>query len=76
VSAYATYDDVRYDAREAIYPATRHDQRTTTGLDAIYKSEALRGDILFSYAHTWNNSNLPIFDYERDVLSLGYRKTF
>lgn len=76
VSAYATYDDVRYDAREAIYPATRHDQRTTTGLDAIFKSEALRGDILFSYAHTWNNSNLPIFDYERDVLSLGYRKTF
>ncbi|MCC2096418.1 MAG: DUF560 domain-containing protein [Hyphomicrobiales bacterium] len=76
VSLYATYDDIRYDARQAIYSATRRDQKTTTGLDAIYKSEALKGDILLSYMRVWNRSNLAIFRYERDLFSVGYRKTF
>ena len=76
VALRGSTEAVRYDAKEAIYSAIRRDQRTTVGVNAIYKSELLKGDILFSYAHSWNQSNLAIFDSERDVLSIAYRKAF
>ncbi len=69
-------EKVRYDSRQPIYSAVRRDRRFVAGADAIYKLDKPGGEILLSYARTWNNSNLAIFDFDRDVLSMAYRKPF
>lgn len=75
-SLYGTYTDSRYDQTEAAYSEKRHDKRTVVGLDLIYTWEAIQADILMSYARTWNQSNLPIYTYNRDTVSLAVRKAF
>lgn len=76
VSAYGSYTDVKYDRNESAYAEARHDRRTVAGLDMIYAWQALQADILLSYAHTWNRSNLPIYAYDRDTISVAIRKAF
>ena len=76
-SAYGTYTDSRYDEAEAIYGTDkRHDKRTVLGLDLIYTWDAIQADILLSYSRTWNQSNLPIYTYDKDTVSLAVRKAF
>lgn len=75
-SAYATYTDSRYDQRESPYPEKRHDRRTVAGVDFIYNWEEIGSELLLSYSHTWNLSNLPLYRYNRDTVSLAVRKSF
>lgn len=75
-SVYGTYENIDYDAQEAMNDRIRRDRKMVAGLDAIYQSELLSGDIMFSFAHTWNDSNIPLYRYKRDVVSVGYRRSF
>ena len=76
-SAYGAYTDSRYDETEFIYGTDkRRDRRTTLGLDLIYTWDAIEADILLSYSRTWNQSNLPIYTYNKDTMSLSVRKAF
>lgn len=75
-SVYALHEAIDYDAREAMNDRVRRDRKTVVGLDAVYQSQLLMGDILFAFAHTWNDSNLPLYTFSRDTVSLGYRRSF
>lgn len=74
-SFYGNYTQSYYDAPEVIYGNDRRrDDRTTVGAELIYAWETIGSDILLSYAHTWNDSNLPIYSYDRDTVSVAVRK--
>lgn len=76
-SLYGNYTQSHYDAPEIIYGNDRRrDDRTTVGADLIYTWDAIGSDILLSYAHTWNSSNLAIYSYDRDTVSVAIRKGF
>ena len=75
-SVYGSFEDIDYDAQEAMNDRIRRDRKMVAGLDAIYQSELLSGDIMFSFVHTWNDSNIPLYRYKRDVVSVGYRRSF
>jgi outer membrane protein len=76
-STYGIVSNIQYDAPETIYAAySRQDQRTIVGLDLIYSWALIQSDLLLSYAHTWNESNLAIYTYDRDMVSVALRKTF
>jgi outer membrane protein len=75
-SVYGQYADSRYDAQEAAYDEKRRDKRTTLGLDLIYTWDWIGADILLSYAHTRNVSNIPLYSYTKDTASLAVRKAF
>ncbi len=76
VSVYGSHEQINYDTQEAMHDRVRKDSKTVAGLDAIYQSDLLGGDILLSYSHIWNHSSVPLYQYERDMISLGYRKSF
>ncbi len=76
VSLYGSHEQINYDAQEAMNDRVRKDTKTVAGLDAIYQSDLLAGDILLSYSHVWNQSSVRLYHYERDMISLGYRKRF
>ena len=76
VSVQAAYERSAYDEREIFNDRTRVDRRTSAGLDAIWSPEMIAGDLILSYAYTYNQSNLALYEYQRHLMSLAYRKTF
>lgn len=75
-SLSASHERIAYDAAEAMNDRVRKDARTILGLDMIWAAQWAHGDLIFSYAHTVNASNLELYQFNRDLTSLSYRKTF
>jgi len=70
------YSDARYKAREAAYNETRHDKATRLGFDLVYRLASIDSELAFSVTNTSNDSNLPIYEYNRNQFSLSLRKAF
>ena len=75
-SLYGQYVDSRYDAVEMAYTQKRHDKRAVAGADLLCTIDMLSADLLLSYQRVWNLSNLPIYQYQKDTVSLTLRKNF
>lgn len=75
-SISASYTDSDYDGKEAAYTEARHDKTSTIGINASYPVKSIGAELLFSASHTNNNSNLPIYEYDRNQMSLSLRKVF
>lgn len=76
LSASASYADTRYEEKEAVYNNKRHDKNTHVGVDIIYNISQIDSELVFSASTTDNDSNLKIYDYDRDQFSLYLRKAF
>lgn len=73
-SVYGSYGGSAYDGREAAYTQTRSDRKTTVGgnLRYAHKPTGLDGSLGVSYTH--NDSNLPIYGYDKWQVSASVRK--
>lgn len=72
----AGYSDSQYKGFEAAYTEKRHDKTTRFGLDLTYHVAPIDSELLFSISHTNNDSNLPMYEYGRNQVSLSLRKVF
>ncbi len=65
-----------YDEREAAFPRSRDDDRVT--LDVNVSREIFHTGFFMSvgYTHTDNDSNLPLFEFERDQVVVQISKDF
>ena len=72
----AGYSDARYQGREAAFTQKRHDKTARLALDLIYYSAPIKSELSFSVSRTLNNSNLPIYQYHRNQVSLSLQRAF
>ena len=72
----AGYSDSRYRGREVVYTVNRHDKTTRVGLDLVYYIAPINSELSLSISHTRNNSNLPIYEYDRNQVSLSLQVVF
>jgi len=75
-SINGSYTDSKYDGKEAAYTEIRRDKTHSIGVNASYGIKAISSNLVFSINHTNNDSNLPIYKYDRNQASLSLRKTF
>ena len=75
-SINGSYTDSKYDGKEAAYTEIRRDKNHSIGVNASYGLKAISSNLVFSINHTNNDSNLPIYKYDRNQASLSLRKTF
>jgi len=75
-SISASYTDKDYEGKEAAYTVARRDKNVRVGLDLSYKIKEIDSNLVFSVSHTNNDSNLPLYEYDRNQISLSLRKTF
>ena len=62
--------------REAAFAEKRHDKTARLTLDLIYYIAPIKSELSFSISRTLNNSNLPIYPYHRNQVSLSLRRAF
>ena len=72
----AGYSDSRYRGREVVYTVNRHDKTTRVGLDLVYYIAPINSELSLSISHTRNNSNLPLYEYDRNQVSLSLQVVF
>ncbi len=80
-SLYARFrqKDSKYDGVEPLFAKKRDEteQRYDAGVNHTFKKGTLEDwKITASYTYTENDSNLAIYDYDREVISLGMTRTF
>jgi len=80
-SVYARFrqKDSKYDGDEPLFAKKRNEteQRYDAGINHTLKKGTLKDwKITASYTFTENDSNLAIYDYDREVISLGMSRTF
>lgn len=68
-----SYLDTEYKGKEAAYDEARHDKSLRFGVDLSYRMKALNSDLLLSINRTVNDSNLDMYKYDRDQVSLCWR---
>jgi hypothetical protein len=79
VYARLNYRGYDFDGIEDLFLETRDDDewRGTIGFQHDFQSGFLRDwSLLGSWVHTDNESNIGIYDYDRDVLNLGLSRRF
>lgn len=74
VSLNTAYTDTNYDEKEAAYTEKRHDKNIRVGMDAIYHVSNINSELVLSASVTNNDSNLEIYEYDRNQISLSIRK--
>ena len=72
----AGYSDARYQGREAAFTEKRHDKTARLALDLIYYIAPIKSELSFSISRTLNNSNLPIYQYHRNQVSISLQRAF
>ena len=74
----AGYSDARYQGREAAFAEKRHYKTARLALDLIYYIAPIKSELSFSISisRTLNNSNLPIYQYHRNQVSLSLQRVF
>ena len=72
----ASYSDARYQGREAAFTQKRHDKTARLALDLIYYIAPIKSELSFSISRTLNNSNLPIYQYHRNQVSISLQRAF
>lgn len=72
----AGYSDARYQGREAAFTEKRHDKTARLSLDLIYYIAPIKSELSFSISRTLNNSNLPIYQYHRNQVSISLQRVF
>ena len=72
----AIYTDTDYSGKEAAYDQVRHDKNKKIGAQIAYNISAINTDLLVSGSLTFNDSNLEIYEYDRDQLSISLQKRF
>ncbi len=80
-SVYARFrqKDSKYDGIEPLFAKKRDEteQRYDAGINHTLKKGILKDwKITASYTYTDNDSNLAIYDYDREVIGLGMSRTF
>ena len=75
-TARAGYSDARYQGREAAYTEKRHNKTARLALDMVYYIAPIKSELSFSVSRTLNNSNLPIYQYHRNRVSLSLQRAF
>jgi len=81
VFARGNYRGYDYDGLEPLFESSgsRDDDewRYTLGFQHDFKGGMLRGwSLVGTFMHTDNQSNIPIYDYDRDVANLGLARRF
>lgn len=71
-----SYSDTEYDGKEAAYNKERHDKTSRVGIDLMYPLNVLHSSLVFSAFHTDNDSNLEMYEYDRDQISLSLEAYF
>jgi outer membrane protein len=72
----ASYTDSDYKGQEIYYSETRHDKISKFLVNTSYHIEKLDSDIVLSANYTDNDSNLDMYKYNRQQISLSVRKSF
>lgn len=72
----AGYRDARYQGREAAFTQKRHDKTARLALDLVYYIAPIKSELSFSISRTLNNSNLPIYQYQRNQVSISLQRVF
>ena len=72
----AGYSDARYQGREAAFTEKRHDKTARLALDLVYYIAPIKSELSLSISRTLNNSNLPIYQYHRNQVSLSLQRAF
>jgi tetratricopeptide (TPR) repeat protein len=70
------YNSSKYGGLEPAYTEIRDDKTTTIGLSGNYKIKAIDGDLILSISHTKNDSNLAMYEYSRNQISVSLGKSF
>ncbi|MFT7576848.1 MAG: tetratricopeptide (TPR) repeat protein [Alphaproteobacteria bacterium] len=65
-----------FDEAEAAYNKKRLDDRYSFGLDLTFRLENIGSDLIVSGTRTINQSNLPLYVYDRDIVSVRLRRQF
>lgn len=76
VTARAGYSDARYQGREAAYTQKRHNKTARLALDLLYCIAPIEPELSWSVSRTLNNSNLLIYQYHRNRVSLSLQRAF
>ncbi|MEZ5872446.1 MAG: surface lipoprotein assembly modifier [Nitratireductor sp.] len=74
MSAYASYDENDYHAREAAFSDTRHDRKTAVGINLVKANRETRWDTMMGASYVSNQSNLALYGYDKYQLMLSARK--
>ena len=75
-TASALYSEAQYQDKEAAYDDKRRDKLSRFSLDVTYRIKAIDSNLVFSIARTENNSNLDIYKYDRDQVTIALQKSF
>ncbi|WP_170232828.1 surface lipoprotein assembly modifier [Desulfuromonas acetexigens] len=70
------YTDTEYEGREAAYRVPRHDKTIRYGVDLAYHIKMLNSDLLLSVNRTVNDSNLVMYEYDRDQVAISWRISY
>lgn len=70
------YIDTDYKGKEAAYNEARHDKTIKFGVELAYRINKLNSDIVLSVNRTVNDSNLDIYEYDRDQISLCWKLSY
>lgn len=73
---FGSYNNTEYDGKEAAYNINRHDKTTRVSLELRYPIKAIHSNLIAYATHTNNNSDLPIYEYDRDQISLSLEAYF
>lgn len=76
VSFNGSFTDAGYEDKEIAYTKKRHDKTVRASLNLIYHVAPIATELVLSGVLTINNSNLELYDYDREQLSLSIRKAF
>jgi len=70
-----SYNDTSYDDSLDFFDKKREDKKFTVSGNISYFVDQIKSNISLNLSHTKNDSNLELFEYTRDVVSinLGYR---
>ncbi|MCB2182164.1 MAG: DUF560 domain-containing protein [Desulfobulbaceae bacterium] len=71
-----SYSDTEYEGKEAAYDKERHDKTSRVGIDLMYPLNAIHSNLVLSASHTDNDSNLEMYKYDRDQISLFIEASF
>lgn len=68
-----SYNETKYDEKEASYDEIRHDKASSIYTNLSYRFTGYKGfkpNLSLNYSHTKNDSNLPIYTYKRQQIGL------
>lgn len=70
------YQGQFYDAKEVAFTRKRKDKLFNASISATKHIKAINADLSLSISHSKNNSNLPLYGYQRTQMYFGIHKSF